>query len=744
MIRVFNTKSFLILLFMTCLFLSPSFAEKDITPEKLILDPTFECIGVEVNYTGDDNFNAKGNIKYRAVGSEKWLNGHPLIRVSDKPMDLHGAGAKNPRFFTSIFYLEEDKEYEVEVAFKDPDGVTEQLPAAKIKTRNSKVKTGGGKNYYVDPAAKTEGDGSKAKPFKTVEAASAVVAGPGDTLYFLKGVHYIKGKIGFEQSGDEKSFFHIKGEPGAIITDADPEISGVGKLKWELYKKDEKGRPVYKLPVKNTQRVMVRKKPGDVSTGYFLWRYMKDDGCRKSQQGPHRGQSLEHLVENYNGMNDCGAFIQEQETLYVVLPKGFNDPEKADVQISHGRSNTQETNNSFLVRGHHVLVEGLTFDMTVNLRAGKGEFVHFSGISVYGNNGREGLSVGPNGLIEDSKFIFNSNHDWHHAPPSKTREGNKWDNWSKVKNGANDTGLIVLERSGVFRFNYILGFNNVIQYPGGMQNKNIEIHNNFFTQVYDDCVEPDGPAINWRVYNNMFYKFFNGISDAPVDIGPFFVVRNIFYGYIQSAFKVRNGASGQTIYYHNAVYPGKDPVIYSNGQIPKVWPVPISQQNYNGCAFAPDQDGDRWMRTRNNILIGGSTTYVLRSRDKSPKAKSKGTASSLLLDTFDFDYNSLASVSGGNIFRCGESHSIDGMPKFVNLEKGDLRLAGGGGRLKDAGEIIKGINDEVPAPYQYKGGGPDIGVYEADTELSQYGPRKNAENESLDAPQKTQNLRTKQ
>jgi hypothetical protein len=219
-------------------------------------------------------------------------------------------------------------------------------------------------------------------------------------------------------------------------------------------------------------------------------------------------------------------------------------------------------------------------------------------------------------------------------------------------------------------------------------------------------VEPDGPGVNWRVYDNKFMDFFNGISDAPIGIGPFFVVRNIFAGYMQAGFKVRNGAAGQTFYYHNAVYPQPDLLLY-RGDIkepPTVWPIP--NPTVTGMVFRCDRDGDTWMRTRNNIFVGGSRPYHAKRAN---------------LATMDFDYNILATVSNGSIEKTGETHSIEGLPKFKDLKAGDLRLADVSG--VDKGEIIKGINDEVPSPWQYKGKAPDIGVCEAGENLPPYGPR---------------------
>ncbi|GMV80651.1 MAG: hypothetical protein AMXMBFR7_18350 [Planctomycetota bacterium] len=694
------------LLLASALLTGAALAADGIVPGKLLLDPTFQCIGVEVTYTGDVRPNARGTVQYRASGESAWRTGHPLVRVSDKPTDAKGGGAKNPRFFSSIFCLKEDTEYEVEVKFEDPDGVSAQLPAQKVRTRNSAVKTGSGRHYYANPAAAAEGDGSQAQPYKSLEKALAA-GGPGDTIHLAAGVYPVLAPLACDLSGEENAWLHIKAEPGAIVTDADPALSGAGKLAWEKFKQDEDGRWIYKLPVKDAHRVMVRKKPGDVTTGYFLWRAMQNDTTKYN--GPHRGQTVAHLIENYTGLNKCGIFLQEPDALYAILPEGMDDPARVDVQISRGNVAQRQSAHVLSFKGHHVLVEGLTFDLTVSLQVA-GHHIHFKRIAVYGNNGRNNISTGTYGLIEDSTFVFNTNYDWHHAPPAKISKGNRWDPWGRVKNGANDTHLVSPAQGTVFRYNYISGFNNVVGPPAPALSKNIEIHHNRFDHVYDDCIEPDGPGVNWRVYENQFSRFINGISDAPVDIGPFFVVRNSFDKYVQGAFKVRNGAAGKTLYYHNVCYPQKNLQIYSHGPRPEAWPIP--NPGFDGLAFCPDQDGERWMRTRNNILIGGRAAYSVRG-DKC-----------VLMDTLDFDYNLLASVNGGNTRRVGEKHSLSGMPVFKDLEKGDLRLMDESQPGVDSGEIVKGINDEVPAPWQFTGKAPDMGLYEYGAELPQVGPRK--------------------
>jgi hypothetical protein len=659
-----------------------SAAQNGIRPTDLILEPTFECIGVTVRYTGDGNFNAKGSMKYREATGGAWRTGHPLMRISDRPMNRDGGGARNPRFATSILYLKENTEYEVQVTFEDSDGVAKQLSPGKTTTRNSKVKTGGGKELYVDASAQADGDGSQERPFRTLKKAFTS-GGPGDTVHFAKGIYRLTEHIQTAASGNKGAYLHFKGEPGAIITDADAAVSGVGKVKWAKYKQDVDGRWIYKADLKNVNRVMVRKKPGDPESGYFLWRF------HPKSRGPHRGQNLQHMIDDATSLNKFGTYFQASDGLYLTLPQGVGDPAKADFQIS------KASNHHLWFVGHHVVVEDFDIELTVRVKVRfKGTDFVFRRLNTYGKM-QYAFWTGPRALVEDCRFIFNSHWDWITSPPAK----NGVRAWSKIKNGFNDTAMIACGSHSTYRFNLLRGHSNAIIYSKGF--RNTDIHNNLITLTGDDCVEPDGPFVNGRVFDNKMHHFFNGFSDAPVSVGPVFIVRNIFCGYQQAAFKIRNGANGVALYYHNTCYPNmKDYRAFSD--------TPDGRY-----AFAPDGDGLRWMRTRNNILMSKKEVYVISSRRIGKKR----------CETLDLDYNCLWVMNGGRSKRIvGEKHSVWAKPEFTDVTKGDMRLKEEQPCV-DAGDIIKGINDEVPAPYQYKGKAPDLGAHEFGTPLPLYGPR---------------------
>ncbi len=685
-------------------------SETATTPAKLIADPTFETIGVELLYTGDANLNATAKMQYRKAGSEAWINGHPFVRISDKPWFKDGKGAKNLRFATSVLFLKENTDYEVKGIVEDADGVTAQLDPVQVHTKNSQVKTGGGKEYYVDAKAESGGDGSKGKPFSSLEQALNI-GGPGDTVHFLPGVYNLTKSITSQAKGSAKAYLNWKAQPGATLTDADPSVSGVGKLKFTQFKKDVDGQWIYKADLKNVTQMMVRKRIGDPTSGYIFWRY------NKSSRGPHRGQSVEHMIQDYPNKNRFGAFVQEADAVYFTLPQGV-DPEKADLQIA------RENRIEILLNGRHVLMEGFTVELSCALRVGRHPAGHYIFRRMkffshrYKGSGDTALHLGEHGLLEDSEFTLNSCWDWFKGPRAregeylktvKSRYGDIRRPWFQTKAGVNDSYAVNCCSHSVLRYNTFNGHINPLhtrQRNSVALHRNIDIHNNLVMNTGDDAIEPEGPAVNFRVYENNLKLFHNGLSDAPCYVGPIFVVRNMFNGFIQGAFKCKNGAAGQALYYHNVCYPSFYDI------------KPDTDRPDGGTACAPDAtDGVRWMKTRNNIIIGRNVPMHLNRKRFSPK----------MIETLDYNYNVLWSVKYAEKkykTMLPEPKSVWALPKFVDEKGGDLRTLDDQQPGVDVGDIIKGINDEVPQQYQFKGKGPDMALYEVGVALPHYGPRK--------------------
>lgn len=642
-------------------------AENAAASAELKLTPTFASVGVLIDVAGDENKNATAEMKYRAAGEEAWRAGHVPLRINKS------------RLATSLFFLKEGTEYEVQVTLADTDGVTKQPDVQKVRTLDSKFPTGSGKTYYADPAAAAGGDGSKEKPFNNVAEALKPLQ-PGDTVIFAKGLYQLPPTLKCPIAGDEKAWIHLKGEPGAVWTDADPAISGIGKLKWEQHKPDAEGRMIWKTAVKGVTRIQVRRTPGDPASGWFLW------GMVKGSRGSYTGQSLADMEADNPAINEHGAFWQDPEALYITLPQGIEDPNKAEWLIAQGPQ------KGVYFNGHHVILDGLTIEMTPALGVREsGRRFAFRRLTFYGST-PYGLWTGPDALLEDCRFIHTAVWTWLHS--RKTKDGKT--GWDKIKNGYNDTLMIRGFTGSTFRYCELLGHSNSLASNDACSRgtagfNDVDIHNSLFRQIGDDAIEPDTKVTNLRIWNNRFEEMHNGVSAAPFHVGPAFVIGNVIVKYEQAAIKMRNVNTAVQCYYHNTTYPGPNGV----------------------HCFAPDSEGAANIRTRNNIWVANHYTYYIRPSI----VQSHG-------NTMDMDFNSLGSLTGKQQQWKGEKTIVDGIPVFADREKGDYRLGKDDVKFVDAGTPIPGVNSDVPAPYAFAGKAPDLGAYESSAEPFVVGVRE--------------------
>jgi hypothetical protein len=103
------------------LLLAPAVARADnvLHPGTPTLDrPTVVTLGVRLPLTGDDNFNATVQVRYR-TGGGAFRDAMPLFRVHP---ELVTAGGAVPEFAGSIFDLAPGTTYDIELTAHDPDG----------------------------------------------------------------------------------------------------------------------------------------------------------------------------------------------------------------------------------------------------------------------------------------------------------------------------------------------------------------------------------------------------------------------------------------------------------------------------------------------------------------------------------------------------------------------------------------------------------------------------------------------
>jgi hypothetical protein len=81
--------------------------------------PTIRFVTLEWPFRGDANLNASVAVRYRVRGTAAWRDAMPLRRVEP---GSNAGFAWLRRFSGSLFDLEPDTAYDVELAMRDPDG----------------------------------------------------------------------------------------------------------------------------------------------------------------------------------------------------------------------------------------------------------------------------------------------------------------------------------------------------------------------------------------------------------------------------------------------------------------------------------------------------------------------------------------------------------------------------------------------------------------------------------------------
>src|SRR5687767_12045282 len=117
--------------------------------------PTLENLGFEWEISGDDNRNATVQASYRAVGTERWQEALPLLRVGGERIfrKTEFLDYTVPHLFAgSILDLNPDTEYECRFTLTDPDGVQgEAIRVENVRTRAEPKAGTGGKILHVYP-----------------------------------------------------------------------------------------------------------------------------------------------------------------------------------------------------------------------------------------------------------------------------------------------------------------------------------------------------------------------------------------------------------------------------------------------------------------------------------------------------------------------------------------------------------------------------------------------------------------
>ena len=188
-------------------FSAPAMAQTATTPATIAVYSTIYSVGFEWNITGDTNHNANATINYRVQGTTAWTPALAPVRV-----DYNGANT----LAGSIFHLEPETTYKLQVSVTDPDGGS-QTRVVTATTRPLPSPPSG-RTFHVVPGT-GGGDGSASNPFMGIAAAQAV-AQAGDT-FLLHGGAY-GGRVQFSRGGTALAYVAWK-----AFGDGDAALDGI-------------------------------------------------------------------------------------------------------------------------------------------------------------------------------------------------------------------------------------------------------------------------------------------------------------------------------------------------------------------------------------------------------------------------------------------------------------------------------------------------------------------------------------
>ncbi len=124
------------ILLATALLAVPLLAQDDTTPGALSSPyPTIINLAVVWEIAGDNNLNATATVRYQKAGGGQWRQAMPLRRIpAGQSVDSSVPFSWSDKLSGSIFDLQEDTEYEIEVSLSDPDGGAE-VRTISVRTR---------------------------------------------------------------------------------------------------------------------------------------------------------------------------------------------------------------------------------------------------------------------------------------------------------------------------------------------------------------------------------------------------------------------------------------------------------------------------------------------------------------------------------------------------------------------------------------------------------------------------------
>lgn len=658
-----------------------------IEPGEVELYPTYNAVGIEIPYLGDDDASATAEFVWKRSAEVEWHNGVEMTLDRKK------------RFaWASIWPLDQGETVEVQFTIRDietVDGrpVLRTLTGEAAATTKTMIleNTGGGK-HYVSTEGSNDNTGTEEKPFRTI-ARAASAAAPGDTVYVTSGVYH-EGDLCKGLSGEPGRPIIIAAAPGhKPVIDGSVEIAK-GSNSWSKLEGD-----IY---------------AGNFSpeTGYAG--YVAQDGLRMFWYGKYEDFESDKL-----GAKRAWHFDDKAGKLYIRTGD-------SSTPADHTYNVAVRRYALYLSGSRHVTVKGLRIR-------------HFGRAAVLLSEGATGCILADNSLHNVPIGVF--------LKGENTTDNAIWRN-EIYETGLVDFTWTAIKRSnyprqGITGFagrgtsichNTIHGFFDGIapvswRRPDELGlNRDMDIMYNEIRNVGDDAIEIDGGGVNMRIHKNKMRNVFAAISLAPVERGPVYTTRNDAT-YYMLMFKLNVGGCtslGWAYSYHNSGYSLINIRGDNYGGIAVSFPasgsIPITNKVFMNNAFIANIYGIRsahkgeFLNHNSYFHVPGDRPLRFMWEIKDPSGEWKRDHYSTLDDFRNAtgqEQNGIYADPlflstpdlGKNLWSEYGPTAFSTYPQAADSSTGDLSLKPESPCI-DAGALIRGINEG------FKGRAPDIGAFE--------------------------------
>ncbi len=617
---------------------SPARAQDGLSGFDVDLEPGLTTMSVVVSLQGDADGDAEAAVRYRVGTGGSWTDAHRGVRI---------AGG---RLASALFGLPEAAMVEVEVTCTDPDGGAASGTAvtATTTTRAAPVLTAPTRTWVVDPAGDDGGAGDAGDPFATI-AHAVSVAGAGEEILVRDGVYREAVEIDGFDGSSAPLWIHAENPLGAVLDGSDAAI-------W-----DDAGGDLW----------------ADAGDGVFTTAVAAEVGYVASDDAQlYHYESLADLLAESEGVHE--GYWWDAGTLHVRL-HGDDDPDGHRMAVG-------VLDNAFGVwNSSGVIIEGFEIRYYGSSAYPKGVYLRSSSDCVVRDCEIHHVVTPVNIRPTDAhRNLVERCHIWDTGIAD-------WP-WDAVKGSFHEASGVSLcgGEGNVVRNNVIHDIFNGV-YVGSFDNDWDEseapfsdVHNNLLYDIPDDPLEPEGAVHQVKMFLNRIEESLQGISTAPVNVGPLWFHHNDVWRARSSGIKLNNTPVGPMLIYHNT----------------------FATDAADTNAITTGCSGWSNVTLRNNIIVG--TRYVIEdcynpgSGNDWDNDLLYTTATDRFVKWANERYDTLAELRDGT---GQEMAGLEGDPLLADPGGGDLTLTAGSPAV-DAGQPLPGINDG------YDGAAPDLGATE--------------------------------